>query len=96
MIKIEELGNIIKVREKLSKTDYDKLMAEKELKEIILELRKDKQELWGHIQILEEQQEIMHNFLVEINKYLVKLTEKENGLRVSETKTKGKKANERR
>jgi hypothetical protein len=41
------------------------------------EYRKDKQELWGHIHILEEQQEIMHNFLVEINKYLVNLVDKE-------------------
>jgi hypothetical protein len=57
---------------------------------------KENQALAGRIKLLEEQQDIMHNFLVEINKYLVKLTEKDNGLRVNETKAKGKKANERR
>lgn len=41
--------------------------------------RKENQSLSGRIKILEEQQEIMHNFLVEINKYLFNLKEKENG-----------------
>ena len=47
------------------------------MNERLNERRLDKQELWGHIRILEEQQEIMHNFLVEINKYLVNLADKE-------------------
>ena len=61
--------------------------------------RKENQSLCGRIKILEEQQDIMHNFLVEINKYLVNLStnkmEKKDGLRVNETKAKSKKANER-
>lgn len=61
-------------------------------KATIEEHRKEIQELSGRICILDEQQEIMHNFLVEINKYLV---EKKDGIRVNETKAKGKKANER-
>ena len=38
-------------------------------------LRKETNALSGKVKILEEQHEIMHNFLVEINKYLVKLTD---------------------
>ena len=49
----------------------------KEINENNVRLIKDNQELWGHIHILEEQQEIMHNFLVEINKYLVSLADKD-------------------
>jgi hypothetical protein len=56
----------------------------------------ENQKLSGRIKLLEEQHDIMHNFLVEINKYLVNLTEKGNGLRVNETKAKGQKANEGR
>ena len=41
----------------------------------IKSLIKENQSLLGRIRILEEQQEIMHNFLVEINKYLVKITD---------------------
>ena len=33
------------------------------------------QKLSGRVRLLEEQQEIMHNFLVAINKYLVKKTD---------------------
>jgi len=52
----------------------ERLKGDKEefLKEMIC-----KQKLWGHIHILEEQQEIMHNFLVEINKYLANLADKD-------------------
>lgn len=50
------------------------------LKGVIEAYRKDNQSLSGRIKILEEQHDIMHNFLVEINKYLVKLTEKDNGI----------------
>lgn len=37
---------------------------------------KENQSLTGRIKILEEQQDIMHNFLVEINKYLYNQGEK--------------------
>ena len=61
--------------------------------------RREIQSLCGRIKLLEEQHDIMHNFLVEINKYLVNLStnkmEKKDGLRVNETKAKSKKANER-
>jgi hypothetical protein len=40
------------------------------------ELRKAVQAQAGRIKILEEQQEIMHNFLVEINKYLIAFADK--------------------
>lgn len=38
--------------------------------------RKENQSLIGRIKLLEEQHEIMHNFLVEINKYLVNFSDK--------------------
>jgi hypothetical protein len=37
--------------------------------------RRENQSLSGRIRILEEHHEIIHNFLVEINKYLVKYSE---------------------
>lgn len=43
------------------------------------ELTQKNQSLEGKIRNLEEQHDLMHNFLVEINKYLVKLTEKDMG-----------------
>ena len=61
----------------------------------IYNLAKENQTLSGRIRILEEQHDIMHNFLVEINRYLANLTEKDNGLRKHEAKTQSKKANER-
>ena len=47
------------------------------LNERINDCRKENQSLSGQVKILEEQQEIMHNFLVEINKYLVNLADKD-------------------
>lgn len=44
------------------------------LNERVNDYRKENQSLSGRIKILEEQHDIMHNFLVEINKYLVKIS----------------------
>lgn len=55
-------------------------MSNDSLEQKIIDVLLDNQSLSGRIKILEEQQEIMHNFLVEINKYLVKLSEKKNDL----------------
>jgi hypothetical protein len=45
---------------------------------LVDEYRTENQSLSGRIKLLEEQQEIMHNFLVEINKYLFKYSEDQN------------------
>ena len=44
------------------------------LNERINDCRKENQSISGRIKILEEQHNIIHNFLVEINKYLVKIS----------------------
>lgn len=54
----------------LATTDSTRFLNNK-----VNEYRKETQSLSGRIKILEEQHDIMHNFLVEINKYLVNLSE---------------------
>ena len=54
---------------------YDLKKLNQEYVECVHEYRKENHSLSGRIKLLEEQQEIMHNFLVEINNYLVKYTE---------------------
>ncbi len=48
----------------------------KDMDERLEVYRKGNLSLSGRVKILEEQQEIMHNFLVEINKYLVNIADK--------------------
>lgn len=48
----------------------------KTLNSLVVKQIKDNQSLSGRIKVLEEQQELMHNFLCEINKYLVKYSDK--------------------
>ena len=59
------------------------------------EYRKENQTLCGRIKTLEEQHDIMHNFLVEINKYLVNIsnnntTEKSDGMSINGRQAQGK------
>lgn len=54
---------------------------------------KENQSLSGKVRLLEEQHEIMHNFLVEINKYLINFAdnkEKQNDLPENRDKAKKK------
>ncbi len=53
---------------------------------------KENQSLCGRIKILEEQHDIMHNFLVEINKYLVMITDKESKMTYQKMSDKGKRS----
>ena len=52
--------------------------------------RKENQSLCGRIKTLEEQHDIMHNFLVEINKYLIQQTEKSDGISINGRQAQGK------
>lgn len=63
---------------KIKRFIYNLSFMSAQLKELS-DHRIEVQSLTGRIKLLEEQQEIMHNFLVEINKYLLKQTENKNG-----------------
>jgi len=58
----------------------------------VITYRQENQSLSGRIRILEEQHEIMHNFLVEINKYLVNFSERKGKINdISKNEVKNKK-----
>lgn len=78
IITSDEVRRIIGINETIGEKRYMRLEnLVMSMNERLNDQKLDKQELWGHIHILEEQQEIMHNFLVEINKYLVNLADKD-------------------
>jgi uncharacterized coiled-coil protein SlyX len=67
-----KIQNIIRNRMKLDRARVKEL-------EILLAMQEIKtNQLSGKIRNLEEQHDIMHNFLVEINKYLVKFADQKN------------------
>jgi len=65
---------------------YNKVVIE--FNDKLNEYRKENQSLAGKIRNLEEQHDIMHNFLVEINKYLVKFSESKTDNKTKKGKSK--------
>lgn len=69
---ISKINRIIKAIKNLDTNQLELNIIHKKM----WEFNKENQSLSGKIKLLEEQHEIMHNFLVEINKYLINLVNK--------------------